>query len=143
MRSKNMFIDKKLPISMAWLSLTGKSQDVYLILLMRRKVKPVGKKKKGNRVKWVIANNGEIIFTYGEAKKLGMSDGVFRRAINQLRDRGFIEYETESYQAPNLFTLLDDWKSYGTPGFVPREPKARRYKSMGFQKGNSHGKNCS
>ena len=141
MNKRPMFIDRSLPISKAGLSLTGKALPVLLILLMRRKMEKVNDRK-GKMSVWRITNNGEIIFSYAEAKKkFGITDGVFRRAIECLRDKGFIEYKAQNFKEPNKFTLLDDWKSYGTDSFKPRKPKDKRCECMGFQKGNKHGKN--
>ena len=59
-------IDADLVTSKVFLKLKGVAPKVFLLFLRRRKMTKVGKKGKE---KWVISNNGEIVFPYAEAKE--------------------------------------------------------------------------
>lgn len=96
--------------------------------------------------KWIITNNGRIKFTEDEAEgEYGMSRQVFRRAIFDLIDKGFIDIAKRggsSTQRKNLYSISDRWKLYGTKQFVKRtHEKATNHKG-GFKKGNKYGVNC-
>ncbi|MBU1133110.1 hypothetical protein KKG08_02470, partial [Patescibacteria group bacterium] len=56
--------------SKAYISLTGKSTQIYGILLTKMQVENLNRGKKGKRKIWIIKNNGEIVFTYKEANFL-------------------------------------------------------------------------
>ena len=102
--------------SKAYISLTGKSTQVYGILLSRRQLENINRGKSGKRPFWVIKNNGKIVFKYEEAELLGISKTQFRHAIDQLVNRGFIRI-IPGY--PLNFELIDNWKNYGTEKFEP------------------------
>ncbi len=133
-------VEKELVKSKAFHKLTRKSSQVLFVLFTKR----VFKKTKGKTSRTVLVNNGEIEFTYSEAKKYyDMSDGVFRRAVEQLAKYGFLEITSVGglYKTANKFTLLDNWRDYGTNKFVAGKIPEKRYSGVGFQKGNRHGKN--
>lgn len=94
---------------------------------------------------WTITNNGEITFTYNEALvRYGIKDGQFRRAIDELVAKGFVDVVHSGYglmKDTTLYALSDRWEHYGTPQFRHAE-RPRRTQIMGFRKGNKHGKNA-
>ena len=98
------------------LSKTG--QNVFLIFLTKRQVAKVGRKGKE---KWVIVNNGEIVFPYCEAKKkYGIPASTFSRAIDQLIEFGLIDINhLRGGMAKDMTTyyISDRWRDYETPGF--------------------------
>jgi len=112
-RSNNITIEKgrQLFKSKAFISLTGKSTQVYCILLTKRTLKEM---LIGRRKCWVITNNGEIQFTYDEAESYGISRDQFRRAIDQLPNRGFINV-ISGY--PHNFEFIDNWLKFGRDDF--------------------------
>ena len=133
-------IETELIRSKAFNTLTGKAPQVLLLFHTRR----IMEQTKGKKSRWFIKNNGKITFTYSEAlKKYGFTDGTFKRAIYQLTEKGFIRINSVGglFNTSNTYTLLDNWRHYGTDKFIPPEKPARRYKSVGFQQGNTHGKN--
>jgi hypothetical protein len=95
---------------------------------------------------WDIANNGEIVFTYKEAKeKYGISYGAFRDAIDELRDKGFVDIAESGaglYKSANLYAISDRWRLYGTPEYEKPKPRPKGPMNRGFQKGNRYGRNC-
>jgi hypothetical protein len=127
-----VWLPHKLESSEAFLSLTGKAPHVLLLLMRRRKVSRVG------RGDWVITNNGELEFTYKEAlDRYGITDGQFRRAIDQLVARGFIDV-TETGGAyrrhKSKFALIENWGDYGTEDFKPGKARKPDPVKRGYRK---------
>ena len=98
------------------LSKTG--QNVFLIFLTKRQVAQVGRKGKE---KWVIVNNGEIVFPYCDAKdKYGIPASTFSRAIDQLIEFGLIDINHLGggmVKDMTTYYISDRWRDYGTPEF--------------------------
>jgi len=118
-KSKHIYFERDLITSKAYLSLTGKSAQVLGILFCKRQFSKVRRKGKHN---YVIRNNGQIIFTGKEAaEKYGISKYQFSRALDQLVSLGFINVDPEPFNTKhcNLFTLIENWKYYGTSEFKP------------------------
>jgi hypothetical protein len=87
--SPYLMIKKEMIKSKAFLKLTGTSKTVLFGFLLKRQVAKLGRKGKE---KWVVTNNGEIIFPYREAEKeYGILQPSFTRALDQLLRHGFIE----------------------------------------------------
>jgi len=106
--------------SEAWLNLTGKSTQIYILLCFRKVLKIL--KIEGNTY-YQIKNNGKIEFTYKVAKeKYGISNDQFRRGIDQLVKHGFIRVKP-GY--PLKYEIVDDWREYD-----PKDPdKFKRRKT--------------
>ena len=143
-RYTGVFLERELLESEAFCSLkTRTAYRVFLIFYSKRKLFKARRRGEDN---WVITNNGEIVFTYQEAKtKHGISGGTFRSAIDELRNKGFIDIAESGaglHKSVNLYSISNRWKLYGTPEY--KEPKTRPQKPInkGFQKGNKHGRNC-
>ena len=136
-------LDREVIFSPAWRDLnTANALRVYIDFLYRRRFqKPKGRSKA--KRKWMFVNNGEIIYTYSEAKNLGMSNSVFKRAIDSLIDHGFIDIEESGVgmykYAPNYW-ISERWRQSGTPNFKKRSrPKRNWWRSdIGFQPGNAY-----
>jgi hypothetical protein len=94
---------------------------------------------------WTITNNGEIQFSYLEAlEKYGLTDGVFKRAIDALIAAGFIDIAHSGYgleKDVTLYAISDRWEHYDTAQFKHAE-RPRRTQKIGFRRGNKHGKNA-
>ncbi len=126
-KNNNITIEKgrQLFKSKAFNSLSGKSTQVYCILLIKRTLKEI---TMGKRKIWTITNNGNIQFTYKEAKTFGISNDQFRHAIDQLSNKGFI---TVKSGYPLNFKLIDNWEKYGKDDF---NPGVRNIMSVPFKK---------
>lgn len=141
MSSDAMYISKRLVKSKAFLSLkTPAACQVYLIFLIKCVVK---EEFPGH---WVIKNNGKIQFSYDEAlEKWNISDGRFKRAIEQLVENGFIDITRVSSgtrKQTALYAISDRWKKFGEPDFEEAHRiKRPKEKKVGFQKGNKFGVN--
>lgn len=135
------FIEKALIKSPAFLSLTRKAPHVLLLFLLKRQLKKISGKRNSA---YAIANNGEIEFSFSEAKKLyGFTEGVFNRARSQLIEHGFLRVESCGglCKTANKYFLAEDWRKYDTPDFKPMNRQKRNLPSVGFQPGNKLGKN--
>ena len=102
--------------------------------------------RRGKR-QWSIANNGEIQFTYAEARRrYGLSEGRFRRAIDELIRCGFIDIAQTSsglHRVPTLYAISDRWRDFGTERFVERQrprggPPSFGFKPQGNRTVNTH-----
>jgi hypothetical protein len=84
-----MYIEKDLVRSKAWLALGGVAPQVYMIFRTKCQM---GREKWDQN--WSITNNGQIYFPYTEAQKTyGITAPRFRRAIDDLIDKGMIDIE--------------------------------------------------
>ena len=141
--SGSIFVERRLLQSKAYRALrTPTAYFVLGIFWTKRQLA-----KKGRRGKdWVITNNGEIVFTYQEAEtKYGISGGAFRSAIDELRNKGFIDIAESGaglHKSANLYSISNRWKSYGTPEYKEPKPRPQKPINKGFQKGNIYGRNC-
>ena len=106
------------------------SVRVLWTLLQRRQMVRV---KRGKRQdEWHIANNGEIVLTYAEAKRrLRLSPQAYRRAIDELVELGFVDIERPGNGAAGIATgyaISERWRDYGTEAFVQqrRQKDTRR-----------------
>lgn len=90
----------------------------------------------------VITNNGEIVFTYSEAKELGIkSSQTYYKVIRELvGDKGFIDIAEQGNwyeKKPTKFAISERWKRYGTDEYDSVEVPRILPKGLGFQKQNS------
>lgn len=125
--------------SEAFKNLSGKWAVVVLIRFHQKAYRKNAKKGKKGMWNQVITNNGEIIFTYGEAKELGIkSSSTFCTVIRELvEDKGFISiaepgnwYEQKS----SKYSIVERWKKFGTPEYQKEIVPRSLPKGLGFQK---------
>ena len=129
-----IFIDADLVLSPAFLQLTGAAPQVYLLFLRRRRMVKLGRKGKE---KWIIENDGEIVFPYAEAKeKFGITPPRFQRALDQLVEHGFIDITHSGggmLRDISKYAISTRWMDYGTSKFIEKQrPKDTR--GLGFKK---------
>ena len=124
--SKNIWIDRKMILSSAFHKLNGRAMGVLFLFLYRRQWKQTSKKGK-----WYTTNNGEIVFSYKEAKKrFKIPKSSFARAIDSLIKYGFIDI---AHLGGGLigdctkYSISNRWRNYGTDNFVKKKrPKDKR-----------------
>lgn len=143
-KSDNIWIPKTLIQSRAFRALRTPTAHVVLaIFWTKRQMVQVGRRGKGQ---WAVANNDEIEFTYLEAdSKWGISASVFRNAIDELRNKGFLDIAESGaglYKSKNKYTLSERWRRYGTPDYEPPKPRPKGPVNRGFKKGNRLGRNA-
>jgi hypothetical protein len=145
LRWDKMYVSRAMILSRAFASLrTPATYRVLFIFLSKCRWEQV--RRPGTREKtWTITNNGEIVFSYLEAlERYGMTDGVFRRAIDELVRAGFIDIAHSGYglmKDETRYAVSNRWEHYDTPQFRQAE-RPKRTQKMGFRKGNRHGKNA-
>ncbi len=132
-------LEQSLVKSEAWLSLSGAATIVYLIFRTKCRIdKPPGKPGKRRRV---ILNNGEIVFTYIEAKsRYGISKSRFRRALKELVAKGFIDIADTGmgvHKVTTYYAISERWRDYGTPKFKEVKWPRPKIANPGFKRGNT------
>ena len=110
-----------------------------LVLMDFHSKKCMTKKRRG---KPVLTNNGELVYTYSEAQKRGISKSTFMRALDTLIGRGFIDVTLTGagrYRCESRYALSNRWRHWKTDKFIPaqRNPHGRN-KEYGFQPGHTH-----
>jgi len=125
--------------SKAFLSLSGKAAMLCVIRFHQKAFKKKNKRKRGGSKELIITNNGEIVFTYGEAKELGIrSSRTFYKVIRELvEEKGFVdleEYGSWYGKQPNKFSISYRWRKYGTAEYEKKEIPRILPSGIGFQK---------
>lgn len=118
-----------------WRGLTNTAKIVYMDFLLKRQMNP------DDTGMYYIANNGNIQYTYNEAKNKGIPYASFQRAIDELIEKGFLSVTNTGmgmYKGCTTYSIDDRWKLYGKPEFkIRKRPKQKRWnKQVGFQKGH-------
>jgi hypothetical protein len=136
--SNSVFIERHLLKCAAWFSLGGAAPQVYM--LFRTKCQMGRLPGKPGKRDWMILNNGEITFSYREAKRnYGITAPRFRRAIDELVEKGFIDVEASGMGVQKVATqyrVSDRWRDYGTPSFREAERPKPSIANPGFKRGN-------
>jgi hypothetical protein len=131
-------LDQRLVKSTVWLALSGTAKGVYLLFRAKCKMgRPPGKPGKRD---WMILNNGELVFTYREAwGKYGITASRFRRALDELIEKGFIDVEGSGMgvqKVTTLYAISDRWRDFGTPAFRKAKRPEPSIRNPGFKRGN-------
>jgi len=84
------------------------------------------------REMWKQTNNGELVFTYAEAKReKGMPESTFMKCIDKLIAVGLMDIAHSGSGGKkgdtSLYAISERWRKYGTPDFVVKKrPKDER-----------------
>jgi len=140
-----MFVSRRQVTSKAFLALkTATACQVFMIFLNKCQWKPIESSPKRSK-EYYLANQGEIQFSYNEAKKKwGIEAGRFTRAIDDLLRVGLIDITKTGFglhKDITLYSISDRWEKFGTDEFVVRK-REKRKQNLGFTKGNNYGQNC-
>ena len=110
-KTKGIYIERDILESDAYWDLTGAAPQIYMVFLMKRILsdKPFGK----NKVR-LIANNGEITYTFKEARKNHkIPKSTFLRARDQLIKVGLIEIaEDGGCHHTMKYAISNNWRNY-------------------------------
>ncbi len=133
---KKIWTERRLFKAEAFRSLRGSSIKVYFDFRLKLQWKPVKPSKPAQRGKeWVPTNNGELIYTYGEAKKNGFNPPRFRDALDELVEKGFIDITHSGGGIEgdcSKYAVSERWRKYGKEDFEELiRPKDLR-KGRGF-----------
>lgn len=128
-KKKHVVLEREMIFSQAFRELKGAAKDVVLIFMAKRQMKSYGRQGKQ---RWIVENDGEINFTYGEAIEYGITARRFARALDEAVEKGFVDVAysglgvLNGVRDPSRFAISNRWRAYGTPDFVP----ASREKDM-------------
>lgn len=142
-KNNDMYISKILISSLAWKFLTADAMRAYFAFRLKCKMEKVKSKasRHGNK-DYRIENNGEIQFSYREAKeKWGINN--FNRVLDQLIEYGFIDiiYGGGGVMGDvSLYAISERWKLYGTDDFN-MACRTKRKACYGFTKPKAKRKN--
>jgi hypothetical protein len=91
--------------------------------------------KRGNKSHQVL-NNGEIEYTYSEAKKKGINKQTFTTNRDVLIERGFIDIAHQGSGGKKgdktLYSMSDRWRHWGTDRFIKCTRQKDQRKGCGF-----------
>ena len=139
MAANGIYLEAQLYNSLAFRKLTRKQVGILFAFLERRQFGN-GKTTKGKAARRQIINNGEIVFTYDEAEKLGYSRRIFATAISKLVDGGFIDLThcgNGSVKGDHSrYGFHDRWRKYGQPDFLLKVRKKDTRRSGAFDNRN-------
>ena len=111
-----VWVERDLIKSKAFWALTGSAPQVLLAFLAKRQLERVGR---GRNRRYALVNNGQIVFTYIEAKrKYGLWDKSFRASLEQLMEKGFLAVEEPGgglMGHPSKYRLTDGWRTWTPP----------------------------
>jgi hypothetical protein len=114
------WVESEVINSLAIREISGTALRIYLLFLLKRQF---GWKPDRKGVKqFEMRNNGELIFTYGEAEKdHGIKPSAFREGRDKLIEVGLLDITFSGaglYKSENLYALSQRWQNYGCPNFV-------------------------
>ncbi len=129
-----MFIPRKLHRSRAFRELTTSSILVLFELLFRRQMVKVGQKGR-----WWVKNNGELVLTYAEIRKrFGLARSTIRNSIDQLVKLGFVDIAHHGgglMKDCSKYGVSERWQDYGKEEFIKKSRKKDNRK-LGYTKNN-------
>lgn len=148
MKFKNnsfIYIEPYLIESEAYRMLSGKAAVTCLLRFQQKAYRKRKSSKKKGMKDMIITNQGEIIFTYAEAKELGISSSkTFNKVIHELvEEKGFIDIAEQGKwysKQPTKFGISERWKKFGTPDYRKVEIQRQQPDGINFFKHHSKAK---
>lgn len=128
---KKVWILRKILTSELFKKLSPIAVKIYLVFLLKcqnEKLNIAGKPGKRGK-SWRIKNNGEIEFTYSEARKY-CTDKTFAKAIDELFEKGLIDITHEGIGAmrdKSKYAISGRWKKFDTPEFEVKKRVKRNW----------------
>jgi len=109
--TRGVYIEQDIINSDAFWDLTGIASQVYMVFLLKRKLSDKGFGKDKARI---VANNGEITYTFVEAcKNHKIPKSTFLRARDQLIKVGLIEIaEDGGCHHTTKYSISNNWRNY-------------------------------
>jgi len=132
-KHRKFFLERELLFSKAFWSLPADAVRVYLIFLNKCVVRRPATSKEKRKWGYLVVNNGEIQFTYKEAREnFGIPAKQFGRTIDRLVEGGFLDITqlgSGLHRTPTLYAVSERWKLFGTAEFKPaiREKRETHY----------------
>lgn len=137
-----LYLPRALVHSAAFAALrTAAAHRVLLLFYSKRTMER--RRRPGSREKvWACSNNGQIQFSYKEAREQhGFTASRFRSALDEVIRVGFIDIAHSGYglrKDCSLYAISRRWEDYGTDRYREAE-RPRQAQKIGFQEGNTHG----
>lgn len=122
---RGVFLPAGMVTSKAYNSLRPYSSTILAHFLRKRKFEKV---KVAGKWQHVLANNGQIVFTYAEAIEWGCSKAKFTHIIDDLIEHGFIDIAvpgTGICGSVTLYGISDRWRNFGTDIFLVAKREKR------------------
>ncbi|OIP46791.1 MAG: hypothetical protein AUK28_06770 [Desulfobacterales bacterium CG2_30_60_27] len=120
---RGIYLEAELVHSAALRGLSRWAMQVYLHFLTKRVM--VKHRSKSKAVKHSIGNNGDIVFCYSEAEKMGIGRREFRNSLDELIVKGFIDINHQGAggrsKDMSTYFLCDRWKKWNTPEYKPTQ----------------------
>jgi len=109
--SRGIYIEQDIINSDAFWDLTGIAPQVYMVFLLKRRLSDKGFGKDKARI---VANNGEITYTFVEAcKNHKIPKSTFLRARDQLIKVGLIEIAVDGgCHHTTKYSISNNWRNY-------------------------------
>ncbi len=130
--SKGIWLTKDMLNSKAFRSLKAPSLLILLDFLGKRRLSNLG----GKRKRWVITNNGEIEYTFSEAKKKGFTTPRFNRGRDEIIEKGFLDIAHKGSGGikgdKTLYFISERWRKFGTSDFVVKNRSKDTRKGRGW-----------
>ena len=116
-KTSGIYLKRDMITSEAFWILSSTALKVYMVFLMKR---VMGKVKVRRREVWAVINNGEITYTFAEAKKNhDISKSSFLRARDRLIEVGFIEIaEDGGTHHTTKYSISQNWRKYPEESFA-------------------------
>jgi hypothetical protein len=133
--TKGLYIESEILWNDGFRKLTASEIHIYFVFKMKCRIVYTKESKKTKVPVGTIKNNGQIIFPYEDAPKIGFSEATFKRAIDHLVELGFLDIARPgALYRPTLYSISERWRKYGTPQFQKKE-RPKRTNNTGFKKG--------
>ncbi len=125
---RGIYLEAELLNSDAFRSLSKWALHAYLRFLTKRVM--IKLKSKDRSDSHSIANNGEIVFCYSEAEKMGIPRREFRNAMDELIAKGFLDisHQGAGGRSKDMSTYFvgDRWKKWNKPDYKPtKNPRVK------------------
>ncbi len=132
--SSGVYLEAELLDSDALKELGKWEWKVYLRFLQKRIISKA-QRTKNRSAERTIVNNGEIIFTYGEAEKMGILRREFRNSLDELIKYGFIDINKQGSggwkRDATTYYISGRWKRWGKPDFQQTTKPRKRNTKQG------------
>jgi hypothetical protein len=139
MAANGIYLEAERYHSLAFKQLSRKQVGILFAFMERRQFGSQ-KKVRGKSSRRQITNNGEIVFTYKEAREAGFSDSTFAAALTRLVEVGFIDISYHGNGNVNgdwsRYACSERWRNYGKPEFISKTRAKDPRRSKAFEKRN-------
>ena len=133
-KSNGVFYERELLESPAYRTLTKYEMQILNIFYLKRVFLSRKEADRLNLSRNYVKNNGDIKFTYAEAKGYGFSKATFVRALDKLVHVGLIDITLQggTSQSSKYF-ISERWMNYGKSNMIVKERPKLTNQLIGFK----------